>query len=122
MSAVSVVLPYPTPSGIRHVRHSRAGHYLTAAALVCRAAVEIARAGRRAPAGLLLVRAELVPPDRRARDIDNVMKPLKDAITKAGFWQDNHNRVIVAGGWSWAAPGRGENVTVIAAPAAGSQQ
>lgn len=28
-------------------------------------------------------------PDRRKRDIDNVVKPILDALTKAGIWKDD---------------------------------
>jgi crossover junction endodeoxyribonuclease RusA len=31
----------------------------------------------------------LSPPDKRKRDIDNVIKPLFDALTKAGVWRDD---------------------------------
>ena len=31
----------------------------------------------------------LYPPDRRTRDLDNYMKALLDALTKAGFWIDD---------------------------------
>lgn len=31
----------------------------------------------------------LYPPDHRARDLDNYMKPLLDTITKSGIWQDD---------------------------------
>lgn len=37
----------------------------------------------------LLVEVELYPPDRRRRDLDNYMKALLDACTKAGFWSDD---------------------------------
>lgn len=29
------------------------------------------------------------PPDKRRRDIDNMVKPLLDAITHAGIWEDD---------------------------------
>lgn len=29
------------------------------------------------------------PPDARKRDIDNIMKPIMDAMTHAGFWSDD---------------------------------
>lgn len=39
--------------------------------------------------GKLLVEVELYPPDRRKRDLDNHMKGLLDACTKAGVWGDD---------------------------------
>ena len=32
---------------------------------------------------------KLFPPDKRKRDIDNVLKALLDSLTKAGAWQDD---------------------------------
>jgi crossover junction endodeoxyribonuclease RusA len=32
---------------------------------------------------------EAYPPDRRKRDIDNLVKPTLDALTKAGVWLDD---------------------------------
>lgn len=40
--------------------------------------------------GPLSVHVALFPPDKRKRDIDNVLKPLLDACEHAGcFWNDN---------------------------------
>lgn len=38
------------------------------------------------PVGIFV---EICFPDRRRRDLDNVLKPLNDVITKAGIWQDD---------------------------------
>lgn len=40
-------------------------------------------------AGRLSVSIELHQPDRRARDIDNIVKPLLDALTAAKVWNDD---------------------------------
>ena len=37
----------------------------------------------------LLVSVQLFPPDRRIRDIDNVVKPLLDALVQAGAMSDD---------------------------------
>lgn len=37
----------------------------------------------------LLVEVILYPPDKRKRDLDNYMKPLLDAITQTGLWEDD---------------------------------
>jgi len=37
----------------------------------------------------VLVEVILHMPDKRVRDLDNYMKPLLDAITKTGFWDDD---------------------------------
>ena len=39
--------------------------------------------------GRLKVAIDLYPPDRRKRDIDNVQKPVLDALTEAGVWGDD---------------------------------
>lgn len=35
------------------------------------------------------IRIECHMPDRRRRDLDNLQKAAFDALTKAGFWQDD---------------------------------
>lgn len=32
---------------------------------------------------------QIIPPDKRKRDIDNVLKALLDSLTKAGIWKDD---------------------------------
>ncbi len=39
--------------------------------------------------GPLAVTVGVHPPDRRKRDLDNVLKCLLDAITEAGIWKDD---------------------------------
>lgn len=44
--------------------------------------------------------AEICFPDRRRRDLDNVLKPLNDVITRAGIWEDDsliHLQITVRG-------------------------
>lgn len=53
-------------------------------------AAEIAR--QRAAVGLqtpIRVLAEINPPDRRRRDLDNAWKTIADALTHAGVWKDD---------------------------------
>lgn len=35
------------------------------------------------------VRVHAFPPDRRRRDLDNMLKPMLDAMTHAGLWVDD---------------------------------
>jgi crossover junction endodeoxyribonuclease RusA len=39
--------------------------------------------------GKMAVDITLSPPDKRKRDIDNPIKPLLDALTRAGIWKDD---------------------------------
>ena len=37
----------------------------------------------------LAVRINAIPPDKRRRDLDNMLKPMLDALTHAGLWDDD---------------------------------
>lgn len=39
--------------------------------------------------GRLAVRIEVYPPDARSRDLDNILKPLLDALQKAGVYRND---------------------------------
>lgn len=110
---MSVELPYPAVTGNHAVRHTRSGgHYRAAHAVDYDGLVVETLRGRKAPAGLIHTDWLLAPPDRRARDADNVMKVVKDALTRAGFWVDDSNKVIGGGGWTWAPAFRGGAITL----------
>ena len=117
-STIELSLPYP-PSGNHSVRHAAGGrHYLAASARAYRGAVLVAVAGRGlgsfarrgALQGPLALSWLLLPPDARARDSDNVMKAVRDALTKAGVWVDDSNRVIRREVIEWSDPVPGGRV------------
>ncbi len=49
----------------------------------------MSRSELKAPDGFLEIIIALFPDSKRRSDIDNRIKPLLDALTCAGFWQDD---------------------------------
>lgn len=45
--------------------------------------------GQEPLAGRVMLDIDACPPDRRRRDIDNLLKPALDALTDAGAWLDD---------------------------------
>lgn len=91
-------LPWPSQTGNRHVRHGGGRHYLTDEAkeyrrLVLRQAEKCKLAGMNmtGPFNLEMI---LEPPNKRARDGDNLEKVVLDAIVRAGVIADDSNRII----------------------------
>lgn len=88
-------LAYPGVTGNHSVRHTRSGgHYLSAKADAYTWLVKDAISSRKAPPGQICVDWLFAPPDARGRDVDNLMKVVKDALTKCGFWADDSNKVM----------------------------
>ena len=109
MTAITARLPYP-PS-VNHyweltVGRSRSGRRPIPMVRVSdsgqryAASVRTALEGVQTLAGRLLVRIVANPPDRRTRDLDNVLKCLLDSLTKAGLWEDDSqiDMLVVARG------------------------
>jgi crossover junction endodeoxyribonuclease RusA len=98
MTSIIARLPYPpsvnhywklsimkSRTGKRHVPVVRVGEDGIRYAASVRTALD----GVQTLAGPLAVRIVANPPDRRTRDVDNVLKCLLDSLTKAGIWQDD---------------------------------
>ena len=93
-----IALPWP-PTVNLYWRHKVTGRlatvYVSAAGKAYRKAVndlvmEAAMVQRYLKqAGPLRVVIEAFPPDRRKRDLDNVLKSLLDSLTHAGVWEDD---------------------------------
>jgi len=103
-----IEIPYPNHTGNHSVRHAGGRHYLTQEARDYRMAVYKAavRAGLAAArlTGPLMAEFILAPPDRRARDADNLLKVVKDGLTQAGVWVDDSNKVIRETRVRWTDP------------------
>lgn len=89
---MNLTLPYP-PTGNHAIKHGRNGHYATPEAKAYRSAIRSLIAQQRASIrlqGPIRVVAEISPPDRRRRDMDNAWKTIADALTNAGVWMDDY--------------------------------
>lgn len=95
MSACELSLPWPPTVNTywrsivikgqsRVLISSRGREYQADVAKFCM----VQRAPHRLP-GRLGVTITAHPPDRRARDLDNLTKSLLDSLTKAGVWSDD---------------------------------
>lgn len=97
-----MILSLPWPPSVNHYyQRTPRGTTISAAGLafrrtvastvmVHRAKANVARAPLAIPYACRLgVTIEAFPPDRRARDLDNLNKALLDALTNAGVWVDD---------------------------------
>lgn len=97
-----MILSLPWPPSVNHYyRRTRGGMTIGAEGLAYRRTVASTVMVHRAKAnaggaplsipyaGRLGVTIEAFPPDRRARDLDNLNKALLDALTHAGVWVDD---------------------------------
>ena len=91
---IALALPYP-PSINHYWRHQGGRHHISNEGKVFRANVMAEASQARSQrlggplSGRLAVSIEATMPDRRRRDLDNIVKPLLDALTHAGLWLDD---------------------------------
>lgn len=88
-----ITLELPLPPTINHYygqRH-RGGRFIKPAGIKFRQEVAdiVAQAGHDTLEGRICLFIAIYPPDRRKRDIDNVLKAGNDALTHAGAWVDD---------------------------------
>lgn len=91
---IEIALPWP-PSANRYWRHPNKGrlagrHLISREGRAYRSEV-IWRIQRTAEplTGRLDVQFQAAPPDRRNRDLDNLLKAAQDALSHAGVWGDD---------------------------------
>ena len=88
------VLPYP-PTMNTYWRKFRNHMVISKKGRAFRTAVCLALKGVKPLEGQLLMRIRAYPPDRRKRDIDNIQKPLLDALEKAGAFVDDSQVAVL---------------------------
>jgi crossover junction endodeoxyribonuclease RusA len=90
MQHTQLILPWP-PSVNNYWMSSGNMRYISKRGRVFRQAVaeECATQGVRALEGRLAVHVALFPPDKRKRDVDNVLKALLDACEHAGCYESD---------------------------------
>ena len=88
-----VSLPWP-PTVNTYWRHANKGGttivYVAKEGQIYRTAVQgLVATKRKLHTARLRVEIEAWPPDKRKRDLDNILKSLLDALTYAGIWEDD---------------------------------
>ena len=88
---LSFDLPWP-PSVNHYWRHTKSGHYISLEGKIYREIVFyscVKYRGRLLDDAKLSVSIEAFPPDRRKRDLDNLLKSLLDSLQHAGVYKDD---------------------------------
>jgi crossover junction endodeoxyribonuclease RusA len=85
---LDVELPYP-PSVNHYWRYARGRFYISSAGHNYRKAVIAALYGCEKLTGPVALEIEVYPPDRRRRDLDNILKSVLDALEYAGAFDDD---------------------------------
>lgn len=85
---IRVVLPYP-PTVNTYWRMVNGRMIISKAGRQYREAVVARAAFRGRVDGRLLVVIDAYPPDRRKRDLDNILKSLVDSLAHAGVYEDD---------------------------------
>lgn len=113
---IVVEIPATPPSANRIWRGGKGRTFLSREAVAFYNLARAALAGRRAPADWKFYDVEIViVPTRRSGDVDNRIKPALDALTTAGFWDDDKRVARVSA--CFALPTRDGGTIVTIRPA-----
>ena len=87
---MTLELPYP-PTVNHYWRHNRGMTHISTAGKAYRANVQAVCKQQRVKilTGRLEVRIDVYPPDKRRRDLDNVLKSLLDSLAHGGVYEDD---------------------------------
>lgn len=106
MMVARVVLPFPPSLNNAFSQASNGRRFATRAYTSwCNAAVLLMRSAKLASAaGPVAISIRIRPPDNRRRDIDNLVKPILDALVKAGVIADDHAGIVRSIDAAWDLP------------------
>ena len=86
---MKLTLPWPPSMNTYWRRHGHIMHVSHAGKKFQRAVLAIVGERQGFGDSRVSVSVRAFPPDKRRRDIDNILKPLGDALTRAGLWGDD---------------------------------
>jgi crossover junction endodeoxyribonuclease RusA len=116
-AAVSIILAYPPSAnrlwrkaGSNIIRSDEYSQWLNLASWVVRGAV-LKTGDRKGVLGPYALYVRLCPPDRRARDLDNTLKALSDALKTGGAIEGDHLCQYLEAQWDPSV--EGANVCVM---------
>ena len=109
---IIVAIPAAPPSANLIWRNGRHGQYLSAEARAFYAIAGMTTRNVKIPADWSCVDVEIVVETPTGRgDVDNRIKPVLDALTRAGVWSDD--RVVGRVSCQFAPPGKGRTLVTI---------